>query len=95
MINNNLGSVPFTATITLTKSTDFNTITTPGVYFYNSWAGDAGVGKNQPETSGLLGFMLVFGFGASRGQVLFTAGKYMIRHYDGTTWYAWKSLVLT
>jgi hypothetical protein len=94
-INNNLAKKPFTATVQLDKSTDYDTVTSAGVYFYNSWAGNAELGNNQPETNGILGTMLVFVYGASLDQMMLSPTKIMVRHYGGGSWSAWGSITLT
>ena len=94
-LNKNLLSRPFRADMQLDKSTDYDVITTPGVYFYNSWAGDTANGNNQPETAGAIGSMLVLQYGNSYDQILFTtSSKYGImgRHHGGNTWTTWGNM---
>ena len=91
-LNKNMLSRPFRATVQVDKSTDYDTVITPGVYFYNSWSGNAADGKNQPETAGLLGTMVVFQYGVSYDQVIFTPTKIMLRHNGAGTWTVWRSV---
>jgi hypothetical protein len=91
-VNKNIPSKPFISSAQVDMSTDYDTVVTAGVYFYNSWAGEASTGKNQPETTGSMGSMLVIAYGGNRDQVIFSQSGIFFRRYNGTEWNAWKSI---